>query len=336
MPSSLADSKLIELVDVISNPQYRHVIAGQDLLEVARAWHDAGYTAQDARAWWDAGCTTVPVADQLQALGLTSEQAATRLPSDKGGASRKTLAQAICDGDISLVAALEALGRSHAAAELRVRRFALDVTQGQLASALGVSSNTVARWERGEMSVTPIVMLALSELERRHDQATRQQLRPLGEWICDSCGKSIVRPADGWVEWQGTDNADGKQHIRGMRIVHHRPASPCTVSSRCQYHPTATRDLRDLPMSLLVGTDGLAQLLTMLDSTADAESRAQVLEVVRRLHIPYYEGARLSWERAQSDGYFAGANEYWPYTQEALHGIIGRYGRDRSGRRHIR
>jgi transcriptional regulator with XRE-family HTH domain len=37
--------------------------------------------------------------------------------------------------------------------ELRAERQARGLTQRQLAEALGVTTNTVARWERGEMAI---------------------------------------------------------------------------------------------------------------------------------------------------------------------------------------
>jgi transcriptional regulator with XRE-family HTH domain len=46
--------------------------------------------------------------------------------------------------------------------ELRLRREGLGFTQAQLAAALGVSSNTIARWERGEMKIDNPRMLSLA------------------------------------------------------------------------------------------------------------------------------------------------------------------------------
>ena len=46
--------------------------------------------------------------------------------------------------------------------ELRLRREGLGLTQAQLASALGVSSNTIARWERGEMKSDNPRLLSLA------------------------------------------------------------------------------------------------------------------------------------------------------------------------------
>lgn len=50
--------------------------------------------------------------------------------------------------------------------ELRIKREELGMTQEQLAVVLGVASNTVARWERGERSIPPYLTLALQTVER--------------------------------------------------------------------------------------------------------------------------------------------------------------------------
>jgi transcriptional regulator with XRE-family HTH domain len=50
--------------------------------------------------------------------------------------------------------------------ELRKRREDLGLTQEQLATALGVAPNTVARWERSERAIPPYLSLALQTVER--------------------------------------------------------------------------------------------------------------------------------------------------------------------------
>ena len=57
---------------------------------------------------------------------------------------------------------------SMAPAELRRIRQSLGLTQEELARALGVTPNTVARWEQGVHAVSPLARLALLHLARTH------------------------------------------------------------------------------------------------------------------------------------------------------------------------
>lgn len=52
--------------------------------------------------------------------------------------------------------------------ELREKRIALGLTQAQLAEILAVKPNTVARWERGLLSVPRTVELAMETVERMY------------------------------------------------------------------------------------------------------------------------------------------------------------------------
>jgi putative transcriptional regulator len=53
--------------------------------------------------------------------------------------------------------------------ELRNIREQLHLTQKQFADAIGVSSNTVARWERGEVPIRES-MARLVQLVRKHNK----------------------------------------------------------------------------------------------------------------------------------------------------------------------
>ena len=48
---------------------------------------------------------------------------------------------------------------------LRLRRKAMGMLQKDLAEKLGVSQNTIARWERGEVEFPPYLELALKQIE---------------------------------------------------------------------------------------------------------------------------------------------------------------------------
>lgn len=52
--------------------------------------------------------------------------------------------------------------------ELRAKRKELGITQESLANELKVTRNTVARWEREEMSIPPYLELALLSIENRY------------------------------------------------------------------------------------------------------------------------------------------------------------------------
>lgn len=51
--------------------------------------------------------------------------------------------------------------------ELKRRRKGLELTQEGLAKVLGVSTNTVARWERDEVPIPPYLDLAFNDLEAK-------------------------------------------------------------------------------------------------------------------------------------------------------------------------
>lgn len=144
-------------------------------------------------------------------------------------------------------------------------------------------------------------------------------MQPLAEFVCDTCSELIASPDDGWLEWF----RDSHGAATGFRIVHHLKASPLAAESAAGCYYDRERRASDMHLRHCLGADGLVHLLAVLESAlADP---AEVIEIIRRLQIPHYEEARLYWDRAEEDLYFEGSNEVWPYTQEALTGLIARY-----------
>jgi len=116
-------------------------------------------------------------------------------------------------------------------------------------------------------------------------------------WTCDTCGFDIARAEDGWVEWLMVEFPKGN----GLRLVHAYPASPrLDHPSRCQYG--RVRGLNDLPLEDFVGPNGMMRLLAMLyDERAPKE---ELLEMIKRLHIPGYEQARHHFDDAIAEGVY--------------------------------
>jgi len=152
------------------------------------------------------------------------------------------------------------------------------------------------------------------------------KLKPLEEWICDTCGE-VVDIDGGWVEWlSGSATAAGPH---SFRIVHHRAS--------CFRH-THAFDRADSHLSSFLGAPGLQLFLSMLDvgplldpSAADRPPEPEMrsfVEAIRRLHLPYYEEARQYIADAHSDGCFDDQNEVSVFLPETCKAIIARYGRN--------
>jgi len=60
----------------------------------------------------------------------------------------------------------------------------------------------------------------------------------------------------------------------------------------------------------------------------EVRSVRELTELFRRLHLPYYEEARLHWDKADSDGFFEGANEHWIYLPATLKRLIEKYSKE--------
>lgn len=127
-------------------------------------------------------------------------------------------------------------------------------------------------------------------------------LTPLRQWVCDHCRGVIEEPGDGWLEFKRDE--EGKAH--SFRIVHHTTASPRAPGGNC-YYPRSELG-GDLSLENVVqGADpGIAYFLAWIDDRRpllgdDRDWNPTVhvpdlIEIMRRLYIPYYEEARLYYE----------------------------------------
>lgn len=124
-------------------------------------------------------------------------------------------------------------------------------------------------------------------------------------WICDSCGQAIEDVSHGWVDW--LLRKDGDKYVgRDLRLVHHCSAH-LGLEAKCQYRERTEYEhdgsiLNDLPLKNCLNTDGLITLLSFI--ARDELPTAGVLEMIKRLHVPGYEQARLHVDDAISENVF--------------------------------
>jgi hypothetical protein len=157
-------------------------------------------------------------------------------------------------------------------------------------------------------------------------------MRPLEEFVCDTCGKIIKEPREGWLEWI-YDTSTHKAH--SFRICHHQAFSPLSGLEGCYRHGRIP-GRSDMHLHHIL-ENRMAQLLRFIDvgkhhepvfSGPHATDLREWSELARRLTIPHYEQARLYWDLAQSGGYFQDANEILIYTEKFLKELIEQYADD--------
>ncbi len=143
-------------------------------------------------------------------------------------------------------------------------------------------------------------------------------------WICDSCGEEISRVEDGWVEWLVRTNSEGlQQSAFGIRIVHSYPA---TEHHSCQYDESVEYKrhgalLLDGCLSRFISQDGLMELLCLI-SDDKFEDREEVLEIIKRLHIPGYEKARFFFDEAIKNGVFEPNRKPGYYLAQDIEAVL--------------
>jgi len=148
------------------------------------------------------------------------------------------------------------------------------------------------------------------------------------QWICDRCGDVIKTPEDGWVHWR----RDKDRRVHAIELLHHLKASPKGGMRGCYPEPMQ----QDAHLNVMLGPRGIVRLLSMMDvgtyhdpalkHVGGVDDVRNWTEVFRRLHVPYYEEARLYFDRARADGHLDGINEVALYLPDTLKDIVDAYG----------
>lgn len=145
---------------------------------------------------------------------------------------------------------------------------------------------------------------------------------PKNQWVCDKCGELIESIDRGWLEWYHEAETYENNSDTGFRIVHD--------NERCMYNQSAMfsqgKSVSDMHLEDFTGDRGLVNLLSFIE-TKRIKDNEEFSEIIKRIHVSYYEEARQFWAEAEEDGFFEGSNEVWPYLPETSLQIIRNYGR---------
>lgn len=148
-----------------------------------------------------------------------------------------------------------------------------------------------------------------------------QHLEPLKQWICDTCGKVIEKPEDGYIIWQSDE--DG--YPFNFKIIH---TGRCDDKDFYRY---------STPLKEFLDSTGLVKLIALIDPgehykpSLDHFSTNKFRDwvtLVRRLQTPYFEEGRQYFERANQDELYCDCDESYPYLPESLQSVIDKYDND--------
>lgn len=143
-------------------------------------------------------------------------------------------------------------------------------------------------------------------------------------WTCDTCGHTIEKIEDGWVEWwipAKKESGLGK----GLRLVHNRSTCPYGPEGSCQYDEKSEMSdggfcLQDHHLEKFLGDDGLMWLLSLL---AEGDlPKEDVLEMIKRLHITGYEHTRFHFDRAIKEAVIEPMTPPRYYCQDEINTVL--------------
>lgn len=136
-------------------------------------------------------------------------------------------------------------------------------------------------------------------------------------WICDNCGEKIEDVKDGWVEWLESKDQNDDYKCKGIRIVHR---VKCIYNEDLLYKKNKSL-VSDMDLESFSGPDGLMELLEFI-SDNKFEDNEEVIEVIKRIHIPGYEEARIYFDEAIAEGIFEPNTKPGYYTQNNIADVL--------------
>jgi transcriptional regulator with XRE-family HTH domain len=100
--------------------------------------------------------------------------------------------------------------------QLRSERKRLELTQAKLADALGVTANTVARWERGEMNIAQprLVRDALNNLKEMESMSSYDRTMQLAR-EGNALALAILKECYNWAIREGRDQQFAARWVLG-------------------------------------------------------------------------------------------------------------------------
>lgn len=113
-------------------------------------------------------------------------------------------------------------------------------------------------------------------------------LIPLRQFVCDHC-KQIAQVNESVLEYYydvdyDTEGIDFVETITGLRIVH--------ATNECTYSEDFGKTVGTVvSIGIFTGDEGFANLIALMED--EKASTVEVLEIIKRAHLPYYEEARL-------------------------------------------
>jgi hypothetical protein len=156
-------------------------------------------------------------------------------------------------------------------------------------------------------------------------------LKPLEQFICDSCGQVIRSKEEGWIEWLGTYDP---RKYRAFKIVHHKTASPLRRADGC-YHYEDDPGRMDEHLNDFADANVAYNLLFWIDEgphiSPDFEGPfvtdlREWAELTKRLLLPYYEEARFYINTAIADDFIDDpGNPHYLYSVSVLRQIAEKY-----------